>query len=126
MVATVACGNLCLDQAIEATYGDSDLNLLFRIVMQFQIIDDVLDYSQDRSAGLPSFLRACEPLPQALELTQLAARGYAGDGHMARPAEVFPLRVALFQVSLCTKLVVSLRRWRARAHVGRPATKRDD
>jgi hypothetical protein len=110
IVATAARGNQCLDEAIEATYGDDDLNLLFRIVMQCQIIDDVLDYSQDRSAGLPSFLTACKSLPQALELTQLAARGYAEDRHVARAADVFPLRAALFLVSMCTKLVVSLGR----------------
>ncbi|OWK37521.1 hypothetical protein [Fimbriiglobus ruber] len=126
MVATAASGNQCLDEAIEATFGDGDLNLLFRIAMQCQIIDDVLDYSHDRPAGLPSFLTACQSLPQALELTRCAARGYADDRHLARAADVFPLRVALFHVSLCTRLVVSLRRWRAGACLGRPPAKRDD
>lgn len=106
MVATVACDNPCLDEAIEATYGEGDLNLLFRIAMQCQIIDDVLDYSQDRSAGLPSFLTACQSLVLALDLTLLAARGYAEDRHVARVAAVFPLRAALFLVSMCAKLVV--------------------
>ena len=125
MVATTACGDQCLDEAIEATYGDGDLNLLFRIVMQCQIIDDVLDYSQDRSAGLPSFLTACESLPQALELTRLAARGYADDRHVARTADVFPLRAALFLVSTCTELVVSLRRWECRPPGPQPAERTD-
>jgi hypothetical protein len=106
MVATAAGGNPCLDEAIEATNGAGDLNLLFRIVMQYQIIDDVLDYSQDRSAGLPSFLTACQSLLLALELTQRAARGYAEDRRMPSAANLFPLRAALFLVSLCTKLVV--------------------
>lgn len=106
MVATTARGSQCLDEAIEATYGDRDLNLLFRIAMQCQIIDDVLDYSQDKSAGLPSFLTACHSLQQALELTQLAARGYAEDHLLACAADVFPLRAALFLVSMCAKLVV--------------------
>jgi len=114
MIATAACGDQCLDKAIVATYGCGDLNLLFRIAMQCQIIDDVLDYPLDRSAGLPSFLTACKSLPQALELTRQATRGYAGDRRVARAADVFPLRAALFLISTCTKLVVSLRRWECR------------
>jgi len=106
MVATVADGSMCLDEAIEATYGAGDLNLLFRIVMQCQIIDDVLDYSQDKPAGLPSFLTSCKSLVLALELTQQAARGYAGDRHVARAANVLPLRAALFLVSICAKVFV--------------------
>ncbi len=108
MVATAARATPCLDEAVAATHGDGDLNLLFRIVMQCQIMDDVLDYAQDRAAGLPSFLTACQSLPQALEATQRAARGYADDRHMARAADVFPLRAALFLVSMSTRLVVSL------------------
>ena len=110
MVATTASVNRCLNEAIAATYGDGDLNRLFRIVMLCQIIDDVLDYSQDRSAGLPSFLTACKSFPQSLEQTQLAAYGYANNRRINRAAEVFPLRLALFHVSMFTKLVVSLRR----------------
>jgi hypothetical protein len=121
MVATAARGNRYLDEAVEATddvrAGDADL--LFRIAMQCQIIDDVLDYSRDRAAGLPSFLTACESLQQALELTQLAARGYADDRRVVRPADVFPLRAALLLVSTCAKLVVSLRRRTDRARRGR-------
>jgi hypothetical protein len=124
MVATVAGGSRCLDEAIEATDGGGDLNLLYRIVMQCQIIDDVLDYVQDRSAGLPSFLTACGSFPRALALTQSAARGYAADRHTERTADVFPLRVALFLISLGTKLVVPLHRWRYRAYLGPQPTKR--
>jgi hypothetical protein len=116
MVAIAPRGNQSLDEAIAATHGDGDLNLLFRIAMQCQIIDDVLDYSQDSSAGLPSFLTACSSLPQALEQTRRAALGYADDCHRARAAEVLPLRVALFGLSLCSRLAVSLRGWRARVH----------
>jgi hypothetical protein len=116
MVATAAHDDQGLDGAIEATYGEGDLNLLFRIVMQCQIIDDVLDYSQDTSAGLPSFLTACASLPQALALTQRAARSYADDRHAARSADVLPLRAALVLVSMCSELVVALRRRRHRAH----------
>jgi len=108
IAATTANRNQCLDEGIRATCCDADLNILFRIAMQCQIIDDVLDYSKDMSAGLPSFLTASESLPQAFELTRLAALGYADDRNLPRTADVFPLRSALFLVSTCTKLVILL------------------
>jgi len=126
MVATTANGNQCLDEGIRATYCDADLNILFRIVMQCQIIDDVLDYSKDMSAGLPSFLTASKSLPQAFELTRLAALGYANDRDLPRTGDVFPLRSALFLVSTCTKLVIVLGRWRRRTHLGQQFTERVD
>jgi hypothetical protein len=118
MVAATANGNQCLDEAIRATYCDADLHILFRIVMQCQIIDDVLDYAKDMAAGLPSFLTASRSLPQAFELTRLAALGYADDRDLPRTGEVFPLRLALFLVSTCTKLVILLGRWRQRTRLG--------
>ena len=114
MVATTANGKECLDEGIRGTYCDADLNLLFRIAMLCQIIDDVLDYSQDMSAGLPSFLTASKSLPQALELTRSAILGYADECDLPRTCDVFPLRAALFLVSLCAKLVIGLGRWRQR------------
>jgi hypothetical protein len=109
MLATAARGDVDLDAAIAATHWSDDLDLLFRIAMQCQVIDDVLDYSADRAAGLPSFLTACNSLPEALELTRQAARGYAGDRRVARVGGAFPLRAALLLVSAGTELVVSLR-----------------
>lgn len=109
VIATTASRDLCLDEAIEATHGGGDLNLLFRAAMQCQVIDDVRDYWADRSAGLPSFLTACESLPLALELTRQAARGYAGDRRVAPATDVFPLRAALFLVSMGSELALLLR-----------------
>ena len=110
MAAATANVSQCLDDGIRATACDADLKILFRIAMQCQIIDDVLDYSQDLSAGLPSFLTASTSLPQAFELTRLAALGYADDRDLPRTPKVFPLRSALFLVSTCTKLVIVLGR----------------
>jgi hypothetical protein len=115
VVATAARVAPSLDDAIA---GDGVLRLLFRIAMQCQVIDDVLDYSKDRAAGLPSFLTACESLPEALELTRLAVRGYSDARGAARPADELPFRVALSLVSTCAELVVTLRRRRCRALVG--------
>jgi hypothetical protein len=119
MVATTANGKQSLDEEIRATCSQDDLNILFRIVMQCQIIDDVLDYSKDKSAGLPSFMTAFKSLPEAFELTRLAAIGYGDDRDLPRTADVFSFRSALFLVSTCTKLVIAIARWRQRAHLGR-------
>jgi Fe-S oxidoreductase len=124
MVAATASGNRCLDEGICATRCDADLKILFRIVMQCQIIDDVLDYSTDLSAGLPSFLTATKSPSQAFELTRLAALGYADDRDLPRTGDVFALRSALFLVSTCTKLVIVLGHWRQRSHVGQQFTQR--
>jgi len=124
MVATTANVNRCLDEGIRATYCDPDLNILFRIVMQCQIIDDVLDYSKDMSAGLASFLTASKSLPEAFELIRLAALGYADERDLPRTGDGFPLRSALFLVSTCTKLVLFLGRWRQRPHLGQQFTER--
>jgi hypothetical protein len=125
MVAATADGGQGLDEAIRAIRRDADLNILFRIVMLCQIIDDVLDYSKDLSAGLPSFLTASKSLPQALECTRLAARRYADDRDLPHTGKLFPLRSALFFVSACTKLVIVLARRMhcpgASCHVAGPA-----
>jgi hypothetical protein len=92
---------------------DDELESLFRIVMQCQIIDDVLDYAQDSAAGLPSFLTASASLPQALEMTAQAARNYAGCDRPRSP-DIFPQRVALVVVSAMAKLIVRIRLWQCR------------
>ncbi len=122
MVATTASGSQSLDEGIRATDCDADLKILFRIVMQCQIIDDVLDYPKDLAAGLPSFLTATKSLPQAFELTRLAALGYADDRDLPRTGDVFPLRSALFLISAFTKLLFVLRHWSN--HLSRPRSRR--
>lgn len=122
----VLAGHLHGCQVVAFEFRDrlSDLKILFRIAMQCQIIDDVLDYSKDMSAGLPSFLTAAKSLPQAMELTRLAALGYADDRDLPRTGDVFPLRSALVLVSTCTKLVLFLGRLRQRTRAGRNFTQR--
>ena len=90
------------------THCDSEVEALFRIVMQCQIIDDVLDYAEDVSAGLPSFLTATASLPKAIELTAETARSYASKSHRATRNSVFPLRAAASVVTAAARLVVSL------------------
>ena len=99
----------CLEEAVRATYCDSDVAALFGMAMQCQIIDDVLDYREDLSAGLPSLLTATASLPQARALTAEAARSYAASRGLAGSG-VFPLEAALSVVTAVTKLVVAAAR----------------
>jgi hypothetical protein len=111
-VAATAAGSRSLEEGILATYADDVLELLFRIVMQCQIIDDVLDYSRDASAGLPSFLTASASLPDGIERTHQAACEYAHHRDLPRSDNVLPLRAALGIASICAKLMIRLGSWR--------------
>jgi hypothetical protein len=115
-VVAVALDAECHDEEIGATHCDNDVEALFRIVMQCQIIDDVVDYAEDQSAGLPSFLTACASLPQAIELTARAARYYGASCASSSANGVFPIRVALRVFTAVTTLVVRIahRRYRSR------------
>lgn len=85
---------------------DRDLPALLRILMLCQIIDDVLDYSEDLSAGLPSFLTASASPSEALALTAEAARSYAASDGPAKGRAMLPLRLAQWAVALVTQLVI--------------------
>jgi hypothetical protein len=122
MVAATANGKQSFEEGIRVSYPNADLDLLFRIVMQCQIIDDVLDYAKDMSAGLPSFLTATQPLPRALELTRLAVHAYADVRDLPRNGDLFSLRSALFLISTCATLVMCLDQWRQRAEFGKHFT----
>jgi len=112
LAATVA-GNGWPAEGTRAPYGDDVLEILFRIVMQCQIIDDVLDYSRDASAGLPSFLTASASLAEAIERTHQASREYAHHRDLPRSDDVLPLRMALAVASICARLVILVRRWKS-------------
>ena len=111
IVAATALGDECFENGIHATQRDDDLETLFRIVMQCQIIDDVLDYAKDASAGLPGFLTATASLQEAIELTAQAARNYATGRDLPQSGDIAPLRYALFVVSALAKLVIRIRQW---------------
>ena len=87
------------------TVSDGDVDALVRILLQCQIIDDVLDYTDDLAAGLPSFLTASASLPQAMALTAEAARSYGASRARSRDSAC-PLRIALGVFTVVTKLVV--------------------
>ena len=112
-IAAIALNVESPEEGIRATYCDRDVAAMFRMAMQCQIIDDVVDYGKDVSLGLPSFLTATASLPQAVVLTADAARSYAGSRGSAPGGGVFPLAAALSVLTLVTRLVLGVARSRA-------------
>jgi hypothetical protein len=110
-VTAIALDAEDLEEGIRATRDDGDVEALFRIAMQCQIIDDVVDHAEDLSAGLPSFLTASASLPHAMAWTAGAARSY---GAVRKSNAVLPLRVALRAVTAVTTLVVRIAHQRHR------------
>lgn len=122
-------------EGIAAAECDNDIEMLFRVLMQCQIIDDVLDYRVDSSAGLPSFLTATSSLPDAIALTAETVRCYSPSLPTCEPRiasrelrtptrelrtahrepAVLPVRLALWTVTVVTKVVVRMAKWH-RAH----------
>jgi hypothetical protein len=107
MSAAAVADSQCLEEAIEATYHH-ELGYLFRMAMQCQIIDDVLDFRRDLSLGLPTFLTACRSLPQAFEQSRALAMGYASDLDRLGNGEDFALRCALCLLSACARCLIAL------------------
>ena len=107
-VAAIALQAERIEDAIRWTYCDDDVSALFRMAMQCQIIDDVIDYGEDRSARLPSFLTAFASPAQGIALTRDAARSY-GARRRRSGGGVFPLEAAVFALAAVTTLVVAVR-----------------
>ena len=107
-VAAIALDAASDEEGIRATQNDSDVSVLFRMAMQSQIIDDVVDYRKDLSAGLPSFLTASASLPQAVASTAEAARSYGGSRGRSAEGGAFPLEAALFLLTGVTRLAVAV------------------
>ena len=116
MIAATALKNLTIEDGIQATYRDEDLETLYRIVMLCQIIDDVFDFAADTDDGLPSFLTADALPSQALALTSDAAMRYADWGGLPSSPHVFPFRAALLGISALAKLAIMFGHWRLRVH----------
>jgi hypothetical protein len=109
IVDTVANDRRSVEYGILRTHHDDGLNMLFRLVMLCQIIDDVLDWSKDVATGVPSFTTGHDSPSQAIELTRLAADAYCEN--LPAASHLFPLRVALHGLSLPTRLMLTLSRW---------------
>jgi hypothetical protein len=109
-IAAIALNAHCLEDGLRSTYCDSDVAALFRMAMQCQIIDDVVDYRKDLSAGLPSFLTASASRPQAIAWTAETARSYAARRGGSAQGAALPLEAALRVLTAVTKLVVAVAR----------------
>jgi hypothetical protein len=105
-VAAIAFDSDSIAEGIRATYDDGDVAMLFRMAMQCQIIDDVVDYRDDRSAGLPSFLTAALPLSQAVALTACAAGSYQACPERMSDRGALPLRIGLWVLTRIAILAV--------------------
>tara|TARA_R110002072_G_scaffold287242_1_gene452647 strand:- start:116687 stop:117376 length:690 start_codon:yes stop_codon:yes gene_type:complete len=105
IVGTVANDRCSVESGIRQTHHDDGLNMLFRLVMFCQIIDDVLDWPHDLVAGIPSFTTGHASLSRAIELTRDATVAYRRDVPAA-PC-LFPLRVALYGLSITTRLMLA-------------------
>ena len=82
---------------------ESDLRLLFKIVMQTQLIDDVLDVRHDRCRGLPSFTTG--PEVTATSLSAMVSI-YSESGPILFDRN-FCLRVALKIVAASARIVIN-------------------
>ena len=102
----IAMNAASVEDELRATDRDSNFETLFRIVMQCQVIDDVLDYGEDRTAGLPSFLTSVASWRQAITMTAGAVRAYGGQWERSAQPSVWPLRLALRLVTALTSLIV--------------------
>lgn len=106
-----------LDESLASLNREEDMQLLLRIVMQCQVIDDVLDYRTDHFAGLPSFLTTSQTIAQGLAQTRRASRGYrrfaapvgTDDCCPMQPAGRLLLRTALLGVSALASLSLTYR-----------------
>jgi len=107
-IAAVALDADDLDEGLRLTHHDGDVAALFRMAMQCQIVDDVVDYREDLSAGLPSFLTASASLPLALSWSAEASRSYALLPAHAAGRSVLPMRVALRLVTAVARLAITV------------------
>jgi hypothetical protein len=80
---------------------------MFRMAMQCQVIDDVVDYREDLAAGLPSLLTASASWDEAVNLTAHAARSYAAGRSRRADGHAFPFDIALHVLTVVTRLVIA-------------------
>ena len=112
IVATIF--GVTIDEGIRATQEDEDLEIVFRIVMLCQVIDDVIDFASDARNGLPSFLTAHSVPSQALALTLDAVLRYSDRSGVSSSAHLFPLRAGLAAMSTLSRVIILVSHWRMR------------
>lgn len=95
-----------LYQGMQAMRGEDEFEIIFCIVMQCQVIDDVLDYRKDKAAELPSFLTATTSRQASEGLTRHTVADYRDVNDLSRSKATLPFQIALWLVSACTSSVL--------------------
>lgn len=117
-VSLAAAGAIAMDEAVDemvrAIEYDGDMQALFRIALQCQIIDDVLDYDADVSGGLPSFLTATMSAAESAAFTAGVARVYGASHGWSSHVSVWPMRAVLGVVTAITVVIVQAALWQHR------------
>ncbi|WP_145450895.1 hypothetical protein [Gimesia panareensis] len=106
MLAAASLEEMTVEEGIEATLQTADFELLFRIVMLCQVIDDVIDYRQDADAGLPGLMTCSTSPTRALKLTSASAARYADQRSLSTSPALFPFRLALWGVAALTRTAI--------------------
>ena len=113
MIVAAIFGSNDIQQGMGAIHRDNDFRILFRIVMQCQIIDDILDYSKDLRSELPGFLTATDTLRESIEMTDRASCTYGNSAELVRSTQTFTLRLALFALTAAARICIHLAHFRA-------------
>lgn len=112
LIASFAFDARSLEEGAGRFSRDDDFEIIFRIVMLCQVMDDALDRKQDAAAGLPGFLTAMANRAESLELTRAAAASYRDTRALSPTRSAFPFVVGLRAVSAATRCVLALTRRR--------------
>lgn len=98
------------DDGLAVLRDKGDFEIICRIVMQCQVIDDVLDERKDRAAGLPSFLTATVSRGLALEMTEDLIADYREAKNLEPTRAAFAFQIALAAVSAIAWFVLQVKR----------------
>lgn len=89
---------------------DVDIEILFRLVMLCQVIDDTLDAKSDLARGLPSFITAVEDQTLSLSATSQLATEYATIKPEIATPDSFPFRLMLAPTFWMARLLLIMRK----------------
>jgi hypothetical protein len=110
LLAVIVFDLQCLNDGMNCTY-DQNFEILFKSIMQMQIIDDIIDYRDDVCAGLPGFLTVSE-LQTALPKTAQAWQTYRSYDQGTVSEVYCPFRFSLACTSLITKAAIQFAYWK--------------
>jgi hypothetical protein len=104
--SVLACLSPDLKSGITATQDENLVNILFRIVMLCQIIDDLIDARKDLAAGLPSFVTLFPDMKTALAKASNISQLYAAARYQIQSREMVLLKLLLVITATITRMVI--------------------